>query len=366
VKIATGVSAGALVLATLLGCGAAMTALYKDVTIDVDGKSSRYGAFALTVADVLAAKGIALRAGDIVTPSAAAPVMDGDTIQVSFAKQVTLDIDGQTQTLTTNAANLATVLGQLDDPPKLDGAKVSVDSSAQLARGGNMIVITTPKKVTLNLAGDKDKVTTTALTVADFLTEQGVLLDDDDDVTPAETTVIEKGMTVKVDRVDVGEVTVTEEVPYETTKKKNASLWISETVVEKKGQVGKAKRTYLVTKTNGKETDRKLLSETVLEEPVTEVLQVGTKQSSSGTKLNLARAAMWDRIAKCESGNRWHINTGNGYYGGLQFNLQSWIANGGRDFAAYPHQATREEQITVANRYYAKAGLKPWGCRHAA
>ncbi|MGC3954030.1 MAG: transglycosylase family protein, partial [Propionicimonas sp.] len=79
-----------------------------------------------------------------------------------------------------------------------------------------------------------------------------------------------------------------------------------------------------------------------------------------------ARAAMWDRIAKCESGNRWNINTGNGYYGGLQFNKASWNANGGRDFAALPHQASRAEQITVANRYYAKAGLKPWGCRHAA
>jgi hypothetical protein len=71
---------------------------------------------------------------------------------------------------------------------------------------------------------------------------------------------------------------------------------------------------------------------------------------------------MWDRIARCESGGNWHINTGNGYYGGLQFNLASWRANGGRDFAAYPHQATREQQITVANRYYAKAGTRPWSC----
>jgi hypothetical protein len=82
--------------------------------------------------------------------------------------------------------------------------------------------------------------------------------------------------------------------------------------------------------------------------------------------INLARAGMWDRIARCESGGNWHINTGNGYYGGLQFNLASWRSNGGRDFAARPDQASRAEQITVANRYYAKAGLGPWGCRHAA
>lgn len=87
---------------------------------------------------------------------------------------------------------------------------------------------------------------------------------------------------------------------------------------------------------------------------------------ASGAGLNLARAAMWDRIARCESGGNWQINTGNGYYGGLQFALASWRANGGTDFAAYPHKATRAQQITVANRYYAKAGLAPWGCRHAA
>ena len=75
---------------------------------------------------------------------------------------------------------------------------------------------------------------------------------------------------------------------------------------------------------------------------------------------------MWDRIAQCESGGRWNINTGNGYYGGLQFATASWLANGGDDFASRADLASRAEQITVANRYYAKAGLGPWGCAHAA
>ena len=113
-------------------------------------------------------------------------------------------------------------------------------------------------------------------------------------------------------------------------------------------------------------THTRLVNETILKKATDAVEAVGTKTTSDGVGLNLARAAMWDRIAKCESGNRWSINTGNGYYGGLQFNRASWNANGGRDFAALPHHATRAEQITVANRYYAKAGLKPWGCRHAA
>ena len=59
-------------------------------------------------------------------------------------------------------------------------------------------------------------------------------------------------------------------------------------------------------------------------------------------------------------------HTGNGYCGGLQFDLATWRSVGGTQFAARPDQATRAEQITVANRLYAKRGLQPWGCRHAA
>ena len=79
-----------------------------------------------------------------------------------------------------------------------------------------------------------------------------------------------------------------------------------------------------------------------------------------------ATPATWDRLARCESGGNWHINTGNGYYGGLQFATSSWLANGGDDFAPRADLASRAEQITIANRYYAKAGLGPWGCAHAA
>ena len=86
----------------------------------------------------------------------------------------------------------------------------------------------------------------------------------------------------------------------------------------------------------------------------------------SAAPANAAPQSPWDAIAQCESGGNWSINTGNGYYGGLQFNLATWRSVNGPDFAAYPHQASRAEQITVANRLYAQRGLQPWGCAHAA
>jgi hypothetical protein len=73
---------------------------------------------------------------------------------------------------------------------------------------------------------------------------------------------------------------------------------------------------------------------------------------------------VWDALAQCESGGNWAINTGNGYFGGLQFSLGTWNQYGGAEYAAYPHQATRAEQIAVAERLRAARGYQPWpSCR---
>jgi len=74
----------------------------------------------------------------------------------------------------------------------------------------------------------------------------------------------------------------------------------------------------------------------------------------------------WDAIAKCESGNNWSINTGNGYYGGLQFDSGTWLSNGGGQYAPRADLATKDQQIAVAETLYASRGLSPWACGYAA
>lgn len=68
----------------------------------------------------------------------------------------------------------------------------------------------------------------------------------------------------------------------------------------------------------------------------------------------------WDRLAECESGGDWGIDTGNGYYGGVQFSPSTWRAFGGGEFASNAHQATRGEQIVVAERTLAVQGWNAW------
>jgi LysM repeat protein len=73
----------------------------------------------------------------------------------------------------------------------------------------------------------------------------------------------------------------------------------------------------------------------------------------------------WDAVANCESTNNWSINTGNGYYGGLQFSQSTWDAYGGQDYAARADLATREEQIAVAESTLAGQGWGAWACAGA-
>ncbi len=69
--------------------------------------------------------------------------------------------------------------------------------------------------------------------------------------------------------------------------------------------------------------------------------------------------SVWDRVAACESGGNWSINTGNGYYGGLQFSVATWRDVGG---SGYPHQASKAEQIAIARRVLYTQGPGAWPC----
>lgn len=73
-----------------------------------------------------------------------------------------------------------------------------------------------------------------------------------------------------------------------------------------------------------------------------------------------ASASTWDTVAKCESSGNWKANTGNGFYGGLQFTASTWAAFGGTAYAPKAHQATREQQIAVAEKVLKAQGPKAW------
>jgi Transglycosylase-like domain len=86
----------------------------------------------------------------------------------------------------------------------------------------------------------------------------------------------------------------------------------------------------------------------------------GSAQTFGQDMLSFAGPLIWDVVAQCESGGDWRANTGNGYYGGLQFLSGTWARYGGYSFAASADEASREEQIAVADRVLASEGWAAW------
>ncbi|MFG3508179.1 transglycosylase family protein [Streptomyces sp. NPDC047821] len=78
------------------------------------------------------------------------------------------------------------------------------------------------------------------------------------------------------------------------------------------------------------------------------------------TSASAATAAEWEKVAQCESGGNWSINTGNGYYGGLQFSASTWAAYGGTAYAATADQASKSQQIEIAEKVLAGQGKGAW------
>ncbi|PRQ10991.1 Resuscitation-promoting factor Rpf1 [Corynebacterium sp. 13CS0277] len=89
-------------------------------------------------------------------------------------------------------------------------------------------------------------------------------------------------------------------------------------------------------------------------------LAMGASATLFAPTASAAPDSDWDRLAQCEAGGNWSINTGNGFHGGLQFSPSTWRAFGGAQFAPYAHQATREQQIVIAEKVLAGQGWGAW------
>lgn len=98
---------------------------------------------------------------------------------------------------------------------------------------------------------------------------------------------------------------------------------------------------------------------TVAKVALTSAIVGGAGVALAGTA-SAAPDSDWDRLAQCEAGGNWGINTGNGFQGGLQFSPSTWRAHGGGDYAASANQATREQQIVVAEKVLATQGWGAW------
>ncbi|WP_235565134.1 resuscitation-promoting factor [Arthrobacter sp. Soil764] len=372
------VGAQLLVLCGLVAGLVAFVGNNKTITLNVDGKASSVQSFGGTVEQVVKTANLELKPGDRVSPSLDATVHNGTVININQAKEVKVSLDGAEKTVNTTAQDVEDLVTELG---VASASSVSAPKDATLSLAGSYVSISTPKTVSIVADGKVNTATTTALTVGKVLEDSGVTLGANDRSSqPANANVV-NNMVIKVSRVDTSQTAVTSEgVPFETVTVESADMLKGEKEVTQAGAAGKLERTFKLVLVDGREASRTLVSENVAVQPVTEKITVGTKAKPAPQAAPAAPAgantgaaapammneAMWDKIAQCESTGNWSINSGNGYYGGLQFDIRTWIGAGGGAYAPNASLATKAQQIDIANRVYAQRGLSPWGCGWAA
>jgi len=339
-----------LTLASSAGTALAMT---KTVTIAVDGEQRTVRTFASTVAGALDAAGLQADGKDALAPSSGAGIDDGSRIVFNRGRPLLLTLDGQQREVWTTALTVESALRQLG--MRTEGMALSADGSRRIPLQGMELAVSTARTLLVyDGASPPSIVTTGEATVLDMLAERGTPLGGQDVVTPGATAPVVAGMRVEITRIRTDEVRETRPVEPPEEVVEDSDLAEGEEVVEEPGKSGEQVFTFLVTTTNGAETYREELGSEVTVEPETRVVRVGSESEESAP--SVGNGSVWDRLAQCESGGNWSANTGNGYYGGLQFNKGTWDAYGGDQYAAYPHQASREEQIATAERLRADRG----------
>ncbi|MDM7990507.1 resuscitation-promoting factor [Arthrobacter sp. zg-Y877] len=338
----------------------------KSVVLTVDGESQEVQTFDGTVADVLAKADVSVRTADRVTPEPTAALEDGATIEVQRARAVDVMVDGNGTTVHTTGETVADLVSELRVSSR---SAVSAPLDTSLAGLDGSISISTPKTVFVTVDGQTHERSTTAATVRDLLKESGVSLAAADRVSAPRSAALVNGMGLKVTRIAAGvEQTVTEPVPFTSSEVPNADLLEGEKKVTTAGVNGERSRVFSVTLVDGKEVSRSLLKDSVTKEPVAEAVAKGTKKRpeakpatpAAGGGGEAPASGTWAALAQCESGGNWHINSGNGYYGGLQFSQSSWLGAGGGAYAPVASDATPEQQIAVAERLRANGGWGHW------
>jgi resuscitation-promoting factor RpfB len=348
--------------AAALGAGAlAVTGFFSltnTVTLTVDGEASTVFTTADDVSGLLERKNLDTGPRDLVVPGPDSVLTDGSQVEIAFARPIDLSVDGERDRIWTTALSVDELLSEIG---VRSGAQTSVSRSAGIGRDGLAIVVSTPKDVTITVVGADTStrtVTTTAITAGEAVREAGVRPGPGGRIVGGADAAITDGDTIRVRRAWTETRTETVEVAAKTVVRQDASRYEGESVVTQAGSPGTATQTVRLSYLGTARTDREVVSRTVTAKPVDRVVLEGTKPRPVAPPV---AAGPWDALAQCESGGNWSINTGNGYYGGLQFSAGTWLAYGGGQYAPTANLASREQQIAIASKVRdARGGYGDW------
>ncbi|MEC1400104.1 G5 and 3D domain-containing protein [Peribacillus simplex] len=245
------------------------------VTIMLDGKKEVVRTHAATVNDMLEDLEITVQAADYVHPSRATKVDDDLEVVWKPAQKIVMVQDSKRKEVWSTADTVDELLKDQDLSVK-EQDKITPSKSTKL-KANMEVAIDKAFSLKLVVGGDEKQVWSTSTTVADFLKQQGVKLNDLDRVEPELTEKVEAENTVNVVRIEKVTDVVEEPVDFAVITKKDDSLSKGKEKIVKEGKDGLVSKKYEVIKENGKEVKRELLSEKVVNKKQDKVVTVGTR-----------------------------------------------------------------------------------------
>ena len=346
---------GGLLLVLTLAGGFAVSAC-KTVTLTVDGIAMRVTTMKSRVIDIVQENGFAVDERDDLYPAGDVKVNDAANIVLRRSRPLQISLDGHdTKQVWTTASTVDEALAQL---AMTDTAPAAASRGSRVPLAGMALPVVSAKTVHINDGGAIRTVHLPAPNVAGLLSGAGAPLLESDQVVPNAASPIVDGMEIQVTRNRIQRVTERIPLPPNARRVEDPDMNISRQVVEDPGSPGTQDVTFAVATVNGVETGRLPIANTVITPAREAVVRVGTKPGTDVPPVS--NGSTWDAIAGCEAGGNWAINTGNGYYGGVQFDQGTWERNGGLRFAARADLATREEQIAVAEVTRERQGWGAW------
>ena len=346
---------GALLLVLAYAGGYAVSTS-KTVTLTVDGTALRITTMKSKVIDIVQENGFVVDERDDLFPARDVAVHDADNIVLRRSRPLEISLDGQdTKKVWTTASTVDEALAQL---AMTDTAPAAASRGSRVPLAGMALPVVSAKTVQINDGGAVRTVHLPAPSVAGLLAAAGTPLQDSDQVVPPASAPIVDGMEIQVTRNRIERVTERLPLPPGARRIEDPEMNMSRQVVEDPGTEGAQDVTFAVAQVNGVETGRLPIANVVVNPAREAVVRVGTKP---GTEVPpVSEGVTWDAIAGCEAGGNWAINTGNGYYGGVQFDQGTWERNGGLRYASRADLATREEQIAIAEVTRERQGWGAW------
>ena len=343
-------------LVALAGAGGYAVAAHKTVTLEVDGSPMTVTTMKSRVIDVVTENGFDVDDRDDLYPAADQPVGDSEKIVLRRSRPLQISLDGRdAQQVWTTASTVDEALAQL---AMTDTAPAAASRSTRVPLGGMALPVVSAKAVQIDDGGTVTSVRLAAPTVAALLTAAGAPLQQSDRVIPAANSPVVEGMQVSVTRIRMQKITERLPLVPNARRVEDPTMNMSRQVVEDPGTPGAQDVTFAVATVNGVETGRLPVANIVVAPARDSVLRVGVKP---GTEVPpVANGVIWDALAQCESGGNWAINTGNGYFGGVQFDQNTWERQGGLRYAPRADLATREEQIAIATVTQVSQGWGAW------